>query len=71
MIVDTYDVIDYKETSDDYYCQKLYLYKENVFVYIAKNMTKMLLESEMMYLYRRELNGELHLHRALNHGWFY
>lgn len=51
--------------------QKVYLIGEDEFVYVEKQASKVLLPSEMMYLFHKSVKNELHLNIIFNKSWFY
>jgi len=70
--VDNNKISDYKEEESEKYSQKTYLPKEETFVYIPKNTAKMLIESEMMYLWQRDKNSNVFKqHLKYNKSWAY
>lgn len=54
-----------------YFNQKVYLKDENSFVYLRKEDVTDLYPSELMYLFHRNVRGELNLQIIMNNNWFY
>lgn len=54
-----------------YFNQKVFLKDENSFVYLRKEDVKELYPSELMYLFHRNVKGELNLNIIVNNNWFY
>lgn len=64
-------VIEYSLESNAEFCQKVFLLGEDKFVYVKRNECKMLFPSQLMYLFLKAPNGDLHLHLMFNKSYIY
>ena len=69
--LDEDNIRDFRLNCEGNFSQRVFIIDEKKFVFVEKNKVRMLLPSELIYLFHKYKKNELSLHAIFNTSWFY